>query len=138
MKNLTKTTLAWAMGLVFLFAQFSAFSAANPTDKTIEKARAAVEAAGPDDWETLAKSAEMCIKKKVNMAEAKQWLDASMSIKESALALEVAGDYYKANKLYTKATDHYVKSMLALKKDNFYADTSHLEAKINKVKKLRS
>lgn len=138
MKNLTKTTLACAIGLMFLFAQFNAFSATNPTDKTIEKARAAVEAAGPDDWETLAKSAEMCIRKNVNMTEAKQWIDASMEIKESPLALEVAGDYYKANKLYTKATDHYVKSMLALKKSDFYADTSHLEAKIDKVKKLRS
>lgn len=138
MKNLTKTTLSWAMGMMFLLVQFSGFSATNPTEKTIEKARAAVEAASPDDWETLAKSAEMCVRKNVNMTEAKQWIDASMEIKESALALEVAGDYYKANKLYTKATDHYVKSMLALKKDDFYADTSHLETKIDKVKKLRS
>lgn len=137
MKNLTKTTLAFAMGFALLFVQFNAHSFNGENDKTVEKARAAVKAASPDDWETLAKSAEMCVRKNVNLTEAKEWIDASMAIKESALALEVCGDYYKANKLYTKATDHYVKSMLAMKKQDFHANTSHLESKIDKLKKLR-
>ena len=69
------------------------------------------------------------------MAEAKKWLEASMSIKESALGHEVYGDYYSANKLFKKATEHYVKSMLALKKNDFYADTSGIQAKIEKAQK---
>ena len=59
MKKLAKTTLAFALGLVVLFAQSDVYALSKDNDKTIEKAREAVESAGPDDWETLAKSAEM-------------------------------------------------------------------------------
>ena len=36
-------------------------------NRTAEKARVAVNNAGPDDWYTLANAAEKCIKKKVNL-----------------------------------------------------------------------
>ena len=107
------------------------------SDKVVEKARAAVNDAAPDDWETFAKSAEMCIDKKVNLAEAKTWLDKSLSIKESAYALEIAGDYYMSNKLAREAINHYVKSMNLTKQNDFYADTAELQEKIKKAVALQ-
>ncbi|UII33759.1 hypothetical protein LVD17_08005 [Fulvivirga ulvae] len=132
MKNLMKVSLACMLGLVLTMSNVMAASG----DKVTEKAREAVSNAAPDDWETLAKAADMCIKKKVNLTEAKEWLDNSLSIKESALGLEVAGDYYMLNKLYDQAINNYVKSMLLTKEKDFYADTEGLQAKIDKAKKL--
>ena len=134
MKNLAKISMLCLLGMLFTFSSTYATSG----DKTTEKARAAVKDAAPDDWETLARAANMCIKKKVNLSEAKEWLDTSLGIKESAMANEVAGDYYMLNKLYDKAINHYVKSMMMAKESDFYADTAELQAKIEKAKALNS
>ncbi|MBL6446227.1 hypothetical protein JMN32_07905 [Fulvivirga sp. 29W222] len=132
MKNLMKISLVCMFGLVLTMSNVMAASG----DKVTEKAREAVSNAAPDDWETLAKAAKMCIDKKVNLKEAKGWLDSSLSIKESALGLEVAGDYYILNKLYDQAINHYVKSMLLTRQKDFYADTEDIQSKIEKAKKL--
>lgn len=116
--------------LMFSSVRTNAFTHA---DKIVKKARAAVQKAAPDDWETYAKAAQMCINKDVNLAEAKEWLNKSLEIKDNALANEVAGDYYASNKLYKKAVDHYVKSMKQLKENNFYADTAEIQKKIDKA-----
>ena len=131
MKNLVKTSL-FAFIAVFMASTFT--MAANP-DKTTEKARSAVSNAAPDDWETLAESAQMCIKKGVNLKEAKQWLDTSLQIKKSAFGKEVAGDYYLSNKLYDKAINSYVESMKLMKEKDFYADTDDIQKKIDKATK---
>lgn len=107
------------------------------SEKVVSKARAMIEKASPDDWESYAKAAELCVKKNVNLAEAKGWLDTSLKIKDSVLANEVAGDYYVLNKLYNRAIDHYVQSMLLIKEKDFYADTSGLQEKIEKAKAKR-
>jgi len=107
------------------------------TDKTTEKARAMVEKAAPHDWECYAKAAKMCIKKSVNLQEAKEWIDTSLEIKDSALGNEVAGDYFMSNKLYNEAIKYYVKSMLIIKDGDFYADTSQIELKIETAKEYR-
>ena len=130
------TSMAYVAAFLMMLTSVSGFAAVKP-DKVVEKARAAVSAASPDDWETYAKSAQMCIKKKVNLAEAKEWLDKSLSIKESPFALEVAGDYYMVNKLAREAITHYVKSMNMVKEKDFYANTSTLQEKINKAKLMQ-
>lgn len=123
--------------LVFVF-MMSVFivSYAGP-EKIVEKARAIVDDAAPDDWEAFAKAADLCIRKEVNFKEAKAWFEKSIEIKKSSEALEVAGDYYAYNKLYDKAINYYIESMLKMKEDNFNADTSELESKIAKAKKAR-
>ncbi|UII28143.1 hypothetical protein LVD15_06885 [Fulvivirga maritima] len=131
MKTLIQTS---ALALIAVFMMSVSVMAASP-DKTTEKAREAVSKAAPDDWYTLAESAEMCFKKGVNLKEAKQWLDTSLQIKESAFAHEVAGDYYMSYKLYEKAITSYVNSMKLLKQKDFYADTDALQAKIDKANK---
>ncbi|HNP18316.1 MAG TPA: hypothetical protein PKL31_07785 [Fulvivirga sp.] len=131
MKTL-KTTFLSSMALVLLLS-INAF--ATNADKVVEKARAMVSEAAPHDWQTLAKAADLCIKKDVNLTEAKEWLDKSLTIKESSMALEVAGDYYAKNKLYDQAINNYVQSMLKIKDHDRQADTSRLEAKIAKAKK---
>ncbi|ELR72819.1 hypothetical protein C900_00780 [Fulvivirga imtechensis AK7] len=132
MKTLMKISALVVLGM----ALSAPLLFADTGEKTIEKARATVTNAAPDDWEARAKAAHMCIKKNVNLTEAKGWLDTSLSIKESALGLEVAGDYYMVNKLYDKAIANYVKSMLTLKEKDFYANTDDLQIKIDKAKKL--
>ena len=132
MKNLVKISALFLLGMVLTVSPLLATTG----DKTVEKARATVTNAAPDDWQALAKAAHMCIKKGVNLTEAKGWLDTSLSIKESALGLEVAGDYYVLSKLYDKAIANYVKSMLLMKEKDFYANTDDLQVKIDKAKKL--
>lgn len=49
----------------------------------IEKARAAVASAKPDDWQTRAQAANFAFQNKVDTEEAMQWLDQSIKIKET-------------------------------------------------------
>ncbi|MTI22493.1 hypothetical protein E1176_15785 [Fulvivirga sp. RKSG066] len=128
MKTTTFKTMLMALAMVFCTI------AAQAIDKTTTKARAVIEKAAPDDWESYAKAAKMCIQKKVNLAEAKSWLDRSLEIKENAFAHEVAGDYFNINKIYDKAVNHYVKSMMLTKQSDFYADVSELQKKIERTK----
>lgn len=102
--------------------------AKSGTDKTIAKARQAVELASPDDWKTYAESAEKCIKKNVNLKEAAEWLDKSISIKETAYNLKVKGLYYEKNNLPKQALECYVKSLkLGVENEVAYSDVSTQE-----------
>ena len=130
MKNLIKSTSVLALAMVFFATSLQSY-ANGRADKTVEKARAIVTSCSPDDWESYAKAADMCIKKNVNLAEAKEWFEKSLSIKDSALGHEVAGDYYMSNKLYKKAADHYIKSMLKIKEKDHSASLDELQTKVN-------
>ncbi len=55
----------------------------NMNALVIEKARAAIAAAKPDDWQVRAQAAGFAFQNKVNMEEAMQWLDQSIKIKET-------------------------------------------------------
>ena len=85
--------------------------ASDRTDKTTLKARQAVAEASPDDWYTLAESAEKCLVKGVNLKEAAHWLDQSIAIRETAYNLKLKGDYYANNRLPEKAIECYSKSI---------------------------
>ncbi len=50
---------------------------------TIEKARAVISAAKPDDWQTRLQAANFAYQNKLNTAETKQWLDQSIKVKET-------------------------------------------------------
>jgi len=113
----------------------STTNAADNKDKVTLKARTAVQNASPEDWLTLAESAEVCFDKGVNLREASDWIDLSLSIKETSYNLEVKGDYYFASNLYEKALTHYVKSMKKGMEDQPGFDTRHIQAKIVEVRK---
>jgi hypothetical protein len=99
--------------------------ATSRIDRTTERARRAVEQASPDDWHTLAKSAEQCIDKGVNLKEAATWLNQSLAIKETAYNLRVQGDYYVMNQLPERALESYSKSIRVGKLDDpSYADVA--------------
>jgi hypothetical protein len=49
----------------------------------VEKARAIIAAAGPDDWQSRMQAANFAIQNKLNTDEAMQWLDQSIKIKET-------------------------------------------------------
>ena len=115
----------------------NAFAAHANNEKIITKARAAIENASPDDWETYAKSAEVCIAKNINMKEASKWLDHSLSVKKTTYNLKVKGDYYLKNKLPVKAMEKYLEAIDIGKAKDFYFDTSELQGRIGKARKLQ-
>jgi len=106
---------------------------AKNDDRTTEKTREDVENASPDDWYTLAISAEKCFKKKVNLKQATEWLDQSIEIAETPFNLELKGDYYIENRLPDKALTYYVRAMNVMKEDDGEADVSQLQKKISKI-----
>ena len=110
---------------------------ANPgfrDDKTTFKARKAVEEAAPDDWLTLAKSAEACIKKNVNLKEAAEWIDKSLAIKETSYNLKVKGDYYLKNNLPNEAISTYILSLKKAHEENPNSDPTALQEKITEIR----
>ena len=125
------------MTLVMLLASVSTF-AKSTDNKLVQKARTAVENASPDDWYAYAKSAQMCIKKNVNMKEAAVWIDKSLEIKQDAFNLEIKGDYFMKNNLPKKALEQYILAAKVGKESDVNFDTSDLQAKIVKAKQARS
>lgn len=121
------STLATTLAFVVLS---SSMTFAKLNDKTTDKTRDAVESASPDDWYTLAISAEKCFKKKVNLKEASEWLDQSLQIVETPFNLELKADYFIDNKLPDKALEYYVRAMNKLKENDGEADVAHIQKKI--------
>lgn len=118
--------------IAFLFVTTSVF--AGPGDnKKVEKAIEAVENAAPDDWRTLAESAEVCIRKNVHLKEASEWLQKSIEIKETPYNLSVMGDYFAANNLPDKAANCYIKSMQLALAEDINANTEATQNKLLKV-----
>ena len=126
------------LGTVVLCALMmsSSISFARVDEKTTEKTRDAVENASPDDWYTLAISAEKCFKKKVNLKEASEWLDLSLEIAQTPFNLELKGDYYVNNQLPDKAIEYYVRAMNTMKEKDKDSDVSQLQKKIAKIIKI--
>jgi len=123
-------TFAAIMAFVVLS---SSVTFAKVDDRTTEKAREDVENASPDDWYTLAISAEKCFKKKVNLKQASEWLDQSIEIAETPFNLELKGDYYIDNRLPDRALEYYVRAMNTIKENDGDADVTHLQKKISKI-----
>ena len=131
----TNSVRMLTLALAALFMSVGTFASIKTDNKTTVKARQAVEEAAPDDWYTYANSADRCIRKKVNLAEAKSWLEKSLKIKETPYNLAVMGDYYHLNNLPKKALDYYVKSLrVGLEQDINYRDVVTHE-KMMKVRK---
>ena len=132
----TNSVRMLTLALAALFMTVGTFAnTKTDNNKTTIKARQAVEEAAPDDWHTYANSAERCIRKKVNLAEAKSWLEKSLEIKETPYNLAVMGDYYHLNNLPEKALHYYVKSLrVGLEQDINYRDVVTHE-KMMKVRK---
>ncbi len=120
--------------VLFLMGSTATTLLANQrVDRTTKRARQAVEQASPDDWHTLAKSAERCITKGVNLKEAATWLEQSLAIKETVYNLRVQGDYYVKNQLPDRALESYSKSIRVGRIDDpSYADAT-TQAKIVKL-----
>jgi hypothetical protein len=110
--------------------------AGNNADKIIEKARETVDKASPDDWEALAKSAKMCIDKNINLKEAAEWIEKSVSIKETTFNTKVMGDYYALSNLPEKAVEFYSKSIRIGKLENLDYEDEDTQNKILKMVKL--
>jgi len=122
---------------LFAIVALSSFSFASESgEKTIEKARQAVSKAASGDWKVLTKSAKKCILKNVNLEEAGQWLEKSLSIYLGSYNLEVQGDYYMAINKTKKATESYVKALLVGKQLDVNFKDYDLEQKALNARRL--
>ncbi len=111
MNRIASISTRFLLVILLVGSVVSSSLAGNRIDKTTQKAREAVEQAAPDDWHTLAQSAERCLLKGVNMKEVAVWLDESLAIQETAYNLRLKGDYYMSNQLPEKALACYSKSI---------------------------
>ncbi len=135
--KLKLTSISFLMlAILTLVSSTAHVQAGNRNDKIIEKAREAVDNATPDDWEALAKAADMCIEKNVNLKEAAKWIDKSVSIKETIYNTKVMGDYYALSNLPGKAVEYYSKSIRIGKLDDPAYQDEVTQKKILKMVKL--
>ena len=131
-----KKILMITMMLFFVSMTSGTFALDGKEDKIINKFKEIVENASPDDWYTLANSADMCLKKNINRKEIAVWLDKSLSIKETPYNLEVKGDYYRINNLPEKAGKCYLKAIQIGSEEDSNFDSSDLQEKIAEIIKL--
>lgn len=111
---MNRITLIFSRILLIVFVIGSVASssfASSRTDKITERARQAVAEASPDDWYTLAESAEQCLAAGINLREAATWLKQSLAIQETSYNLRVQGDYFVSNRLPERALESYSKSI---------------------------
>ncbi|MEM9324515.1 MAG: hypothetical protein AAGA85_02620 [Bacteroidota bacterium] len=103
-------------------------------DKVIKEAREAVATNYDNNWKVFAKSAQMVLERNVALDEAKEWIDASIQVKETPFNLELMGDYYLAKGDNVQAMDYYVQSLILLKETSIAPDTDGLQSKIWKAR----
>jgi tetratricopeptide (TPR) repeat protein len=132
MKKLMMFT--WILALVGISS--GTFARDGKEDKIINKYKEIIENSSPDDWYTLANSADMCLKKNINRKEVAEWLERSLSIKETPYNLEVKGDYYRINNLPEKAGQCYLKAIQLGSENDPNFDTKGLQTKIAEVLNL--
>lgn len=124
----------WILALVGIGS--GTFARDGKEDKIINKYKEIIENSSPDDWYTLANSADMCLKKNINRKEISEWLERSLSIKETPYNLEVKGDYYRINNLPEKAGKCYLKAIQLGSENDPNFDTKDLQTKIAQVLNL--
>lgn len=132
MKNIVKiATLA-------IMAVSTVSFATHNDDKATIKSRQIVENATPDDWKALAQAAAICVDKKTNLTQASEWLEKSVSIKETAFNLEVKGDYLVLSNQPEKAMPLYIKAMqIGLNNESGF-DVKSLQAKIGNLRAIKN
>lgn len=126
--NKSKRVLALGMALCVLLQ--TSLIAGSTDNKSVVKAKTAVENGAPDDWRLLAKQAKVLLRKKKDLGTAKEWIEKSIAIKKDVSNLELMGDYYALNDLPTQAMDYYSQCSKLLVNENPQADISLYQKKI--------
>jgi len=112
------------LALLVLVSQSMAFANGAEPD-VIKKAREAVSSS-PNNWYILAQSAEACLDKHLNVTEAGEWIEKSLSLEKNSYTLEIMGDFYVESEQPKKAIGYFVKS-LELTKKSISADSNRDE-----------
>ncbi len=126
------------IAVMALVAISSAAFAGQKDNKTTLKSRQIVENASPDDWKALAMAAAICVDKKTNLTQASEWLEKSVSIKETAYNLEVKGDYLILSNQPEKAMAQYIKAMQVGLNNETGFDVKNLQVKIGNLKSAKN
>ncbi|MEP2024161.1 MAG: hypothetical protein ABJL86_00010 [Gilvibacter sp.] len=123
-----------AIGLALLLVLQTTVFAIAPENKSVEKAKEAVENGSPDDWQLLAKQAKVLLRKKKDLGTAKDWIQKSIAINKDVSNLELMGDYYVLNNLPNQALDYYSQCSELMRQNDQSADISYYQNKIWQLK----
>jgi hypothetical protein len=126
------------MVVILCGISFSTKALDGKNEKFMNKHREIINELSPDDWYTLAASAESCIKKNIINKEVAEWIDRSLKIKKTAFNLEVKGDYYMKNRLPDKAGEYYLEAIKVGIDEDDHFDSSELQEKIARIIDLDS
>jgi hypothetical protein len=133
-----KKVASFLMIAILCGISFSTRASDGKNEKFMNKHREIISELSPDDWYTLAASAESCIKKNIINKEVAEWIDRSLEIKKTAYNLEVKGDYYIKNKLPDKAGECYLEAIkVGIEEDDNF-DSSELQEKIARIINLET
>ena len=132
-----KTCSKIIISIVLIFPVIAGYSLDNKSEKFVDKLTEKIEEAAPDDWYVLAHSADLCLKKNINTKDVAEWIDRSLSIKETPYNLEVKGDYYMINRMPKKAGEFYLKALKVGADLNDGFDGTELQKKIAEIINLK-
>lgn len=128
MQTLIKSISIFSLAIILSTQAFAGQS------RAVKKAKEAVAEAAEYDWKTLAKSAEICFNKGENIEEALVWIEKSIEIQKDPFNLQVLGDYYASIGDKKTAMAKYYEAITVAKDQNFWYDTSSIQAKIWELK----
>ncbi|WP_258105047.1 hypothetical protein [Marinoscillum sp. MHG1-6] len=128
MKSLNKFFIL-ALALTLSFASFSS-DLDDPNSQSVKQAKEAVKLAEPDDYITLAQSAEICFLLKENTEQALSWIDQSLNIKETPYNLEIKADFLASIGDKSLATNYYLKAVLAADESSLDTHNSRIQDKL--------
>ncbi|MGL1885903.1 MAG: hypothetical protein OCD76_05255 [Reichenbachiella sp.] len=94
-----------------------------------------VDETAKGDWMLLAKKSEYLMNKNSHLSTAKEWLEQSIEIKETAYNLELMGDYYQRSNNEKEAVAYYIRAIEAMKVDDAHVNTEAIQTKIVNAEK---
>lgn len=89
----------------------------------IEEVKIKADKVKEGDWKALADCAKTLLEKRINYGEVKDWLEKSVSVKETWYNVSLMGDYYVNTRDFDKAYENYIKAIRL----------AHLDGKPDKV-----
>lgn len=133
-----KYMLGFFMFLLLCGVSLNVYSSDGKDSKILKKYREIVEESAPDDWYTLASSAEQCLKKNIVNKEVDEWINKSLKIKRTSFNLEIKGDYYMKNRLPHKAGEFYLEAIRVGLEEGKNFDSSGLQIKIARIMNMET
>ncbi len=134
-RSISKFIKGATLALLVLVSQSMAFAAVSGPD-VIKKAREAVSTS-PNNWYILAQSADACLKQGLNVEEAGEWIEKSLTMEKNVYTMEVMGDYYLETKQPKKALGYFINCLEMTEKSDSKSKFKRLQSKIVTASKMQ-